>query len=104
MNAETKAYIELTAEVTVRRLIDELCKRLPCEKQEETLNKIERQMVQVETAEVNHYNEINEIQKKSQEAIDTTREIQKSVNGLWWKVFTAVVVPLAVFMFVQRWL
>lgn len=104
MNGEYKEFIELTAEVTARRLIEELCKRLPCEKQATTLERIDKRMNEVEHAEVNHYNDIAVVEKKVVVAEQVSKDALKAVNGLWWKILTAVVIPLAIFMFVQKWI
>lgn len=101
MNGEQKEFIELTAELTARRLIEKLMKELPCDKQNEKVNCLSKKMVEVE---VNHYNDINEIRKDAQLAAETVKEVQKSVNGLWWKMFLGIVVPLAIFVLLQKWI
>lgn len=104
MNGEYKEYIELTAEVTGRRLIDELMKRLPCDKHMDRLEKVEKRISDSEHAVINQYNDIGEVRATSDTACTASHDVQKAVNGLWWKVFIAVVIPLAIFVLVQKWI
>ena len=102
MNGEYKEYIELTAEVTARRLLEEFLKRLPCDKNMDRIDKVEKRMSDEEHLVVDQLGDIDEVRKTAAMACKISTDAKKAVNGLWWKVFVSVVVPLSLFLLAQK--
>lgn len=103
MNGDVKEYIEVTSELTARRIIEKMLEKLPCEKHVERLEKMETRIGGTEHAMIQQYDDIHEAKETAEVSCTTAKEVQKAVNGLWWKVFIAVVIPMAVFLLVTKW-
>jgi len=94
MNGEMRELVETTAELTARRLLDKFVERLPCDAHMKKIEETEKRIASTEHVMASHVNGMVSTD-------DNIKELRAKIDKLWWKIILGVVIPLAIYFFIN---